>query len=225
MYGRMERVETEETPDVLNERLRTPMHIVAQGFSGGGVPRRKRVVDEGGAHWRTGFDGLRDQAAAERHCGLIADTGGAFGKEDYRQAIAEAFGHAFRRFGRAAALAASDVDGAAHEAHPAEQRCFAELDLGDEDARTHRGVEQDVDVGEVIGDDGAGHGDVANDVEGDIHAAEDAATEGAEPGGAVRTSLRTRDCEFHRGVREVSDDLYGTVELTNQVQTDVPFER
>jgi hypothetical protein len=106
--------------------------------------------------------GLREEAAAHGHHGLVANTGCALREEDDREAIAKALGHTFRSLRRRAARSASHVDGAGHHADPTQNRRLAEFDLRDEDAGAHRRVDEDVDVGEVVGDDGTAHGNRAD---------------------------------------------------------------
>jgi len=205
-----------------DEGLGAPVDVAAEGLAGCGVGGREGVVDEGRTHGSGGFDGLGDEAGAEGEGGFVADAGGAFGEEDDGEAVAEALGHAFGGLGGGATLAAGDVDGSGHHGHPAEDGGVAELGLGDEDAGTHGGVEEDVSVGEVVGDDGAGGGDRADGVVGDVHGAEDAGAEGAEPGGAGGAGLRARDDELGAGVGEVGDDFCGAVELVEQGQVGEP---
>ena len=99
-------------------------------------------------------------------------------------------------------VAAVDVDGAGHHADPAEDGGGAELDLGDEDAGADGAVEDDVDVGEVVGDDGAVHGDGADGGEGDVLGAEEAVADAAEPGGAEGAGAGAGDEDFENGVGE-----------------------
>src|SRR5206468_3438787 len=115
-------------------------------------------------------------------------------------------GHAFGGFAGASALSPGHVDRAAHKAHPTEDGDAAEFDLGDEDARMDGGVEQDVERGEVVGDDGAAAWDGAADGEGDVESAQDTGAEAAEPGGALGACARAGDGELDGGVGEVGDD-------------------
>jgi hypothetical protein len=216
--GGVDAVEAGEIPHVLPEGLGAPVDVVAGGFAGGEVAGVEVIVDEAGGDGLFGGDGLGEKAAAEGERGNVADTGCAFGEEDDGEAVAEAFGHAFSGFSSAAARAASDVDGASHEADPAEDGRLAELDFGDEDAGTHGGVEKDVDVGEVVGDDGAVGGDGADRGEGDVLGAEKAVADFAEPGGAEGAGLRALDEDFDGGVGEDESNCEQTINFSESGQ-------
>ncbi len=220
--GGVEAVEVDEVPHVIPEGLRAPVDVVVGGLATGEVVGGEVVVDEAGDDGLVGGDGLREQAAAEGKHGDIAFAGGAFGEEDDGEAVAEAFGHAFCGFGGGATGAAGDVDGAGHEADPAEDGGLAELDLGDEDAGTERAVEEDVDVGEVVGDDGAVGGDGADGGEGDLLRAEKAVADAAEPGGAFGAGFGAEDDDFNGGVSEGESDGKDAVEPAKEGQ-DVRF--
>ena len=150
-------VQVGEVPEVLPEGLRAPVDVVAGGLAAGEVVGAEVVVDEAGGDGLLVGDRQVEQAAAEGEGRDVADAGGAFGEEDDGEIVAEAFGHALGGFGDAAGATggAIDVDGAGHHADPAEHGSLAEFDLGDEDAGADGAVEDDVDVGEVVGDDGA----------------------------------------------------------------------
>jgi len=79
-------------------------------------------------------------------------------------------------------------------------------------------VEQDVEVDEMVGDDGAGRRDVSDDVEGDVHAAQGAGAEAAEPGGTICPRLRTRNDQLSAGIGEQGNDFDSAEELTDQTQ-------
>src|SRR5665213_4138396 len=67
LHGGVQTMQRQEAPDMGNKALRTPMDVVAEGLAGGDIAGRDGVGDEGGDNRRAGFDGLGDQAAAERH--------------------------------------------------------------------------------------------------------------------------------------------------------------
>ena len=148
--GGMHAVEIDELPHVVPEGFRTPVNVVAGGFAGGEVAGVEVVVNEADGDGLFGGDGLGEEAAAERERWDVAYSSGALGKEDYGQTVTKTFGHAFGSLGSATAGATRNVNRAGHEADPAKDRGFAELDLGDEDAGTHGGVQKDIDVGEVV---------------------------------------------------------------------------
>jgi len=204
--GSVNAVEVGEVPEVLPEGLVAPVHVVACGLAASEVVRTEVVVDETGGDGLVVCDSEVEEAAAERESWNVANAGGAFGEEDDREVVAEALGHAFGGFFDAtgAAGGAVDVDRAGHHADPAEDGSLAELDLGDEDAGADGAVDDDVDVGEVVSDDGAVHGDGADGGEGDVLGVEQAVANAAEPGGAEGARARAGDEDFQHGVSEDS---------------------
>ena len=209
--GGVDAVQIDEVPHVLPEGFGAPVDVVTGGLAVGEVAGVEVVVDEAGGDGLLGGDGLGEKAAAEGECGDVADAGGSFGEEDDGKAVAEAFGHALCGLGGRATGAAGDVDGAGHEADPAEDGGLAELDLGDEDAGAHGGVEEDVDVGEMVGDDGAVVGDGADGGEGDVLGVEQAVADLAEPGGAESAGVGSLDEDFDGGVGEDHNDCENAV--------------
>jgi len=191
-------VQVGEVPEVLPESLRTPVDVVASGLAASEVVRTEVVVDEPRGDGLLVGDGQVEKSAAEGEGGDVANAGGAFGEEDYGEIVAKALGHALGRLGDAAGAAggAIDVDGTGHHADPTEDGGLAELDLGDEDTGADRPVDDDVDVGEVVGDDGAVHGDGSDGGKGDVLGAEEAIADAAEPRGAERAGARARDEDF-----------------------------
>ena len=179
-----------------------PVDIVAGGLAAGEVVGSELVVDEAGGDGLLVGQRQREDAAAEGEGGNVADAGGAFGEEDDGKVIAEAFGHAFGGLLDIAASGAVDVDGAGHHADPAEDGSLAELDLGDEDAGADGAVNDDVDVCEVVGDDGTVIGDGADGGEGDVLGAQQAVADAAEPGGSEGAGAGARDEDFEDGVGE-----------------------
>jgi hypothetical protein len=216
--GGVHAVQADEVPHVLPESFGAPMDVVAGGFACGEVAGEEVVVDEAGGDGLVRGDGLREEAAAEGERGNIADAGCAFGEEDDGESVLESPGHAFGGFGGAATGSAGDVDGAGHEADPAEDGRLAEFDLGDEDAGTHGGVEEDVDVGEVVGDDGAMGGDGADGGEGNVLGAEEAVADFAEPGGAEGAGLRALDEDFDGGIGEDQRDRENAIDFSKKRQ-------
>lgn len=216
--GAVDAVEVGEVPEVLPEGLRAPVDVAAGGLAAGEVVGSEVVVDEAGGDGLARSDGHGEQAVAEGEGGLVADAGGALGEEDDREAVAEAFRHALAGFGGAAAEAAIDVDGAGHHADPAEDGGLAELDLGDEDAGAHGAVEDDVDVGEVVGDDGAVRGDGADGGEGDVLRAKKAFADAAEPGGTEGAGAGTLDEDFEDGPGEDGGESENAVDASERAE-------
>ena len=216
--GAVDAVEVGEVPEVLPEGLLAPVDVVAGGLAAGEVVGGEVVVDKAGGDGLVCGHSLGEDAVAEGEGGRVADAGGAFGEEDYGEVVAEALGHAFGGLGGAAAGAAVDVDGAGHHADPAEDGGGAELDFGDEDAGAHGAVDDDVDVGEVVGDDGAVGGDGADGGEGDVLRAEEAVADAAEPGGAESAGARAGDEDFQNGVGEDSGESEDAVDAAGRAE-------
>ena len=220
--GGVESVEVDEVPHVLPEGFGAPVDVVAGGLSTGEVVGLEVVVDESGGDRLAGGDGLGEEAAAERERGDVADTGGSFGEEDDGEAVAEALGHAFAGLGGRATGSSGDVDGTGHEADPAEDGSLAEFDFGYEDAGTHGGVDEDVDVGEVVGDDGAVGGDGADGGEGDVLGAKEAVADFAEPRCSLGACLGAQDEDFDRGIGEDEEDGKEAIDPAEKRQAMVP---
>jgi len=209
-----------EVPEVLPEGFMAPVDVVAGGLTASEVVGTEVVVDEAGGDWLFVGDGEVEKAAAKRERGDIADAGGALGKEDDGEVVAKALSHAFRGLGDAAGAAggAIDVDGAGHHADPAEDRSFADLDLGDEDAGADGAMKDDVDVSEVVGDYGAVHGDGADGGEGDVLSTEKAVADATEPGGAECAGARTGDEDFQHGVSEDGGEREDAVDAAGRAE-------
>jgi len=218
--GAVNAVEVGEVPEVLPEGFVAPVDVVAGGLAASEVVGSEVVVDEAGGDGLLVGDGQVEKAAAEGEGWNVANAGGAFGEEDDGEVIAETLGHTFGCFGDAvgAAGGAIDVDGAGHHADPSEDRSLAEFDLGDEDAGANGAVQDDVDVGEVVGDDGAVHGDGADGGEGDVLGAEEAIADAAEPGGAEGAGAWARDEDLNHGVSEDRGQREDTVDAAGRAE-------
>ncbi len=68
-------------------------------------------------------------------------------------------------------------------------------------------MDEDVDVGEVVGDDGTVGGDGADGLPGDVLRAAEAVADEAEPGGAISAGAGALDEDFDDGVGEDEDDV------------------
>ena len=218
--GAVNAVKVGEVPEVLPEGLVAPVDVVAGGLAAGEVVGTEVVVDEAGGDGLFVGDRKVEKAAAEGEGGDVANAGGAFGEEDDGEVVAKALGHAFGSLGDAigAAGGAIDVDGAGHHADPSEDGSLAEFDLGDEDAGADGAVNDDVDVGEVVGDDGAVHGDRTDGGEGDVLGTEEAVADAAEPGGAEGASARARDEDFEDGISEDGGEREDTVDAAGRAE-------
>jgi len=213
-------VQVGEIPEVLPEGFVAPVDVVACGFAAGEVVGSEVVVDEAGGDGLFVGDGEVEEAAAEGEGGHVANAGGAFGEEDDGEVVAKALGHTFGGLGDAvgATGGAIDVDGAGHHADPSEHGCLADFDLGDEDAGADGAVNDYVDVGEVVGDDGAMHGDGAYSGERDVLGAEEAVADAAEPGGAEGAGAGAGDQHFQHGVGEDGGEREDTVDATGRAE-------
>ena len=219
-YGAVNAVEVGEVPEVLPQGFVAPVDVVAGGLAAGEVAGAEVVVDEAGIDGLLVRDGEMEKAAAEGERGDVTNTGSAFGEEDDGEVIPKAFGHALCCLGDAARAAgrAIDVDGAGHHADPAEDGRLAELDLGDEDAGADGAMQNDVDVGEVVGDDGAVHGDGADGGEGDVLCTQQAVADAAEPGGAEGSGARACDDYFEHRVSEDRGQREDTVDAAGRAE-------
>ena len=214
--GAVNAVEVGEVPEVLPEGLVAPVDVVAGGLAAGKVVGREVVMNEAGGDGLLVGDRQVKKPAAERERWNITNAGGPLRKEDDREVIAKALGHAFSGLGDAGGAAGGtiDVDGTGHHADPAEDGSLADFDLGDEDAGPNGAVDDDVDVGEVVGNDGAVHGHGANGRKGDVLRAEQAVADAAKPRGAEGASAWARDEDFEDGVSEDGGEREDTVDAT-----------
>ena len=83
-------------------------------------------------------------------------------------------------------------------------------------------MKNDVDIGEMVGDYCPLHGDWSDDGEADLHRAQHASAEVAEPRGSCGPCFRLCHGEFNRRVAEMCDDLRCSIELAKQTQQFVP---
>lgn len=218
--GAMDAMQVGEVPEVLPEGLSTPVDVIAGGLAAGQVIWTQVVVDESGGDWLLIGKCKREKTAAEGQGGNIANAGGAFGEEDDRKIVAKSLGHAFGGLGDAACAAggAVDVDGAGHHADIAKDRSLAELDLGDEDTGADGAVNDNVNVGEVVGDHGAMHGDGTDRSKGDVLGAEKAVADAAEPCGSESAGAWAGDQDFEDGVSEDGGEREDTVDTAEKVE-------
>ena len=219
-YSAVHAVKVGKVPEVLPESFVTPVDVVACGLAASQVVGSEVVVDEAGGDGLFVGDREVKKSAAKRKRRNVAHAGGAFGKEDHGKIVAEALGHALGGLGDAARAAGSaiDVDGAGHHADPSEDGSLAEFNLGDENAGADGAVDDDVDVGEVVGDDGAVHGDGAYGGERDVLGTEQAIADAAEPGGAEGAGARARDEHFEDGVSEDGSEREDTVDAAGRAE-------
>ena len=149
-------------------------HFAFRGILGMVANRRCRDAGAGADR------GLEERRSKGQH--LAAVRAGAFGKKQHGRSVPQPCSICSAGLRNLQAAAAVDKDRAAEAGQGTEKRPRPDLRLGHEDKRTHRAVDQDVQIGQVVG----------NGEPGDLRGPRDDGYQGKPPGDAGAGSMQPR---------------------------------